>query len=336
MNPFAYEAVLRDNWVRAKPFKVSPLGMGNINNTYLIELEQERFVFQKINPIFNAEINDDIADVSVYLAANHIRAPRLIKTLLGTNYARSDAQIFRLQEYVDGVSKLQFENVEQVFSAAQLLGSTHCALARYVLPFHSTRPYIHRPRDHAALLQASVDAHRTHAWHDRVLPLARSICREIEALSATMNIEKRPCHGDPKADNFLFHENRAVALVDWDTVNLGYWVYELGDALRSWCNKLGEHSEDAQFERVFYDAALSGYFSTCKDNWASDEKSSINRGLQLIALELSARFLKDVVDTPYFKWDAAHFESCSHHNWVRAMGQYNLFLQVSELQTGRL
>ncbi len=51
-------------------------------------------------------------------------------------------------------------------------------------------------------------------------------------------LSHRVIHGDPKAANFLFaaDTDRAVSLIDFDTVKPGLLLHDLGDCLRSCCN----------------------------------------------------------------------------------------------------
>ena len=47
-----------------------------------------------------------------------------------------------------------------------------------------------------------------------------------------------------------------------------------------------------------------------------------------MALELAVRFAADALRESYFGWDAERFESCGHHNLVRARGQLDVARQA--------
>jgi hypothetical protein len=51
-------------------------------------------------------------------------------------------------------------------------------------------------------------------------------------------------------------------------------------------------------------------------------------GLEVVCIELAARFCVDAFDDSYFGWDPARFPSRRAHNLVRARGQLALALDV--------
>ncbi|HNC98496.1 MAG TPA: hypothetical protein PKW90_20360, partial [Myxococcota bacterium] len=101
---------------------------------------------------------------------------------------------------------------------------------------------------------------------------------------------------------------------------------ELGDALRSWCNPVGEDSTDTFFDRSLFEAALRGYGSLRPLSAA--QQDAIAGGVERICLELAARFCRDVWEDSYFGWNAERFPSRPAHNLYRARGQLSLGLSV--------
>ena len=55
-------------------------------------------------------------------------------------------------------------------------------------------------------------------------------------------LPERIIHGDLKLNNIRFDEtgNKAIAIVDLDTLGVSKIVIDIGDAIRSWCHKLME------------------------------------------------------------------------------------------------
>jgi hypothetical protein len=100
---------------------------------------------------------------------------------------------------------------------------------------------------------------------------------------------------------------------------------ELGDAWRSWCNPLGEDSRDTHFDLALFAAAWRGYARVMSTTLTGEERAHLVPGIATICLELSARFLRDVLEDRYFGWDASRFPSRAAHNQVRAEGQAALF-----------
>jgi hypothetical protein len=117
-------------------------------------------------------------------------------------------------------------------------------------------------------------------------------------------------------------------MIDLDTVGRGYIAYELGDALRSWCNSAGEDTRAARVEPETFRAVISGYVRACPSTLAPGELLSAIDGLETVSLELASRFATDVIWDRYWGWDAARFASRREHNLVRAQGQLALSRSV--------
>ena len=166
-------------------------------------------------------------------------------------------------------------------------------------------------------------------------PAIAALGREILALGATLpplspSLPKRIAHSDLKISNLLFaeHDGEARCLIDLDTVARMPIAHELGDALRSWCNPLGEDVTETRFDHVLYDAALEGYLAAAP-SLSPEEIASIPLGLVTIATELAARFCTDAIEDRYFGWDPTRFPSRRAHNEVRARGQLCLARAVA-------
>jgi aminoglycoside phosphotransferase (APT) family kinase protein len=133
----------------------------------------------------------------------------------------------------------------------------------------------------------------------------------------------RPGHGDMKISNVLFNGARATALIDLDTVARYRLDDDLGDALRSWCNRRDENSDTPEFDAELFAAGTDGYLVASR-TVALAERRAIVPGTIRIALELAARFCADAVLQSYFAWDAAIAPDARAHNLLRARGQLAL------------
>jgi Ser/Thr protein kinase RdoA (MazF antagonist) len=151
----------------------------------------------------------------------------------------------------------------------------------------------------------------------------------LEAAAALPPLPAAPeriVHGDPKISNLLFaaDADRALCLIDLDTLSRMAVALELGDAIRSWCNPATEDAASARFVRPFYDAAVLGYAEAAPGFLTSDEWGAIPRGALTITVELAARFCADALRESYFGWNRARYESASAHNQARVLGQLKL------------
>ena len=107
----------------------------------------------------------------------------------------------------------------------------------------------------------------------------------------------RTAHFDAKLDNFLFHGDRAVCLVDLDTVMPGAWFWDVGDLLRSAATTAAEDAPDptaVAVEPPLYDAVVAGYRSSVPPGLLTPaEWSAIDVAGAISTYEQALRFLTD-------------------------------------------
>ena len=300
------------------------LGHGLINRTFLAEDESgRRSVLQALNPIFPPGINDDIDRVTGHLAARGLTTPRLVRTLDGAAWVERHGTIWRMLSWVPGTSLEALWNERQAHAAGMLLARFHDALSDYRHPFSNPRLGVHDTRRHLVALRDALDTHREHPEYGAVRPLAEQILRAADALPRLPDLPDRTVHGDPKIDNLLFdtHAHEAVCLVDLDTLGRMPLPLELGDALRSWCNPVGENATETGFSSELFAAALRGYAGSAGSWLTEEEWRAFVPAIGVIQIELAARFCADALQDCYFAWDQAHYASRCEHNLVRARGQ---------------
>ena len=114
-------------------------------------------------------------------------------------------------------------------------------------------------------------------------------------------------------------------MLDFDTLSNMALPLELGDAMRSWCNPVGENSTDTTFSMENYGAGLQGYISCAPEFITEEEWASILPATQIIYVELAARFCADALCEDYFSWDSNRFASHSEHSQMRAISQLNAY-----------
>jgi Ser/Thr protein kinase RdoA (MazF antagonist) len=144
----------------------------------------------------------------------------------------------------------------------------------------------------------------------------------------------RVIHGDPKLDNVLFcnHSGRAVSLIDLDTVKPGLIHYDLGDCLRSCCNRASEAGDPghAGFDTGLARAILEGYVAEARPMLDAADFDYIYEATRLLPLELGLRFLTDhLAGDIYFKVEKPG------QNLHRALLQFRLAASV-EAQEGEI
>lgn len=317
--------------------RLEPIRSGLIHRSFAVEAASGRFVLQRVNPIFDAGVHENIAAVTEQLERKGVETPLLRPTPDGALYAElGERGRWRVLTRIRGVSFDRCTDPAQARSAGALLARFHTALDDLE---HRFRELGFRYHDHAHYLDElarALGAHPAHPLYDAVAPLGEAI---LEAAARTPLPEGLPCrviHDDLKFSNVLFageadaDRARAVALIDLDTVTRAPLWRELGDAWRSWCNRAGEDEPEAELDLELLRAAASGYSEALGFPIGAEEREACALGLEAMSLQLAARFAADALEERYFAWDDRRFASRGEHNRVRAAGQLSLYRQAGE------
>ena len=282
-------------------------------------------VLQRVNPIFSAEVNIDIAAVTEHLAAKGLLTPRIVPTRHGALWVEHGG-VWRVLTRIDGICRDAVETPAQARAAGSLVAEFHRAVRDLEHRFRNRRLGVHDTARHLRTLREVLVEHRGHRHFDAVEPLAERVLEAAARLPPLPSVQDRIVHGDPKISNLVFarDSDRALCLIDLDTLARMPVALELGDALRSWCNPATEDAASARFVRPFFDAAIEGYAEAAEGFLAPEEWGAIARGALTITVELAARFCADALRESYFGWNRARYESASAHNQARVVGQLRL------------
>jgi Ser/Thr protein kinase RdoA (MazF antagonist) len=323
--------------------QVAPFGSGLINKTYLATTDAGKWVVQRLHPVFGGIVNEDIDVVTTHLAAQGIVTPRLVRTHSGATYVEEpdhegNAQVWRVITHVDGVAFQQIASPAHAHEAGALVGRFHNALENLSYEYQHVRAGVHDLRRHLVKLATSLPLHAKHRLAGEVAPLAQAILEAGALLPDLSALPKQHAHGDLKVSNLLFSASgHGLCLVDLDTLQMQSLAYELGDAMRSWCNAAGEDVANASVDVDVFRAALEGYCRARVHHTRSgplplqrSDVVSVVDGLRVICVELAARFLTDALREEYFGYDATRFPARGEHNLLRARGQWSLAMSVKK------
>ncbi len=306
---------------------VAPIDGGLINATFAVRVDgHPHAVLQRLHPIFEAKVNLDLEAVTAHLAAHDLITPRLLHTRDDRAWVEHEGRVWRALSWVHGATVHRVPDPSWAEAGGALVGRFHRAVADLHHDYAFARAGVHDTAAHLARLAA----HAGDRSDLEAADLADGILAAAALLPAMPDTPRRHCHGDLKISNLLFATDpvRAVCLVDLDTLGLGSMAFELGDAMRSWCNPRGEDAGSVVFDLPIFAAAIRGFRAVADDLISADERKAVVVGLETVCIELAARFAVDVVRDEYFGWDAARFPSRRAHNLVRARGQLALGLAV--------
>ena len=329
---------------------VSPLGDGNINQTYLVTFSNRSpAVLQRINgEVFP---RPDIVADNVKLVTDYIRDRQpaqnpypntleVIPAQSGRSHVNDrDGEIWRLVEYIDNsICYTSIPTVYQAERAGAVLGWFHQRLNEFDSDFlRVPLPGFHDLPGYFNSYERVKTVHRRPLSKDLTYCCQQAEMRRgdrylLHKAYARGKIKPRVIHGDPKVANILFDKQSGepVAIIDLDTVSSGLAQYDIGDALRSFCNTAGEDPEVPEavtFNLDICRALLSGYCSGILQ-LPPGERGLIYQGVRLLTLELAVRFLSDYLDNDrYFK------VSDEQENLRRSLTQFHLLHSIEEQQT---
>ncbi len=328
---------------------VQPFGDGNINDTFLVTLENDNInktILQRINDSVFPE--PDLVMLNMCAVTNHIKArldredrenvrrwdiPDIYPTAEGREYfVDANKSVWRTLTYIEGARTFKkIQNSSHATETGYALGRFHDLVSDLdigklhdTLPgFHVTPEYLSAYDDiagNAKNLPASPEL--SHC--QRFVEARRSFAHILEDARDQNLLVSRPIHGDPKVDNIMIDDNsgKAVSIIDLDTVKPGLVQYDIGDCLRSGCNPGGEDPDDlgtVVFQTDFCRSILKGYLGEAKTFLTPADYDYIYESIRLIAFELGLRFFSDYLQgNIYFK------ASDAEHNLRRAMVQFTL------------
>lgn len=356
MTPMDLLALARAFATDGVPQSVEPLGHGNVNATYVVRTDTcRRYVLQQLNTtVFT---RPELVMANLEALATHaaaairddavwqlplpipLRSPCHGNDRSGAWLRTEDQGFWRMLTFVEGAHSLDvLQQDNEAFEVGRALGCFHALI--HDLPterltdtlegFHVTPGY-HR-RYLAVIASAAAgcspaaerQVDQRVQWCARFVSSRAALVPVLEQAKEAGRLRLRPIHGDPKVNNVMLcsRTGSAVAMVDLDTVKPGLLHYDIGDALRSGCNRAGEETTDLDAVRFDLDLAaamLRGYLLEAGAVLSDHDVEHLYDAIRLLPFELGLRFFTDDLEGDvYFK------VSRPRHNLERAMVQFRL------------
>ncbi|MBU6500301.1 MAG: phosphotransferase [Patescibacteria group bacterium] len=312
------------NWHIGKIFGLYPVSTGIFNETHIARSNTGVYVLQRLHPLISRKgPTENYLAASVFLASKNLPAQRVILTKRGNLLAKDGDRFWRLLTAIPGHVYNKAKNIKMVGEAGMQLGKFHAL-------FKSFRGQIKKPLpmfQYDNVLK-NLRRHSKEFFADKniaVREAAKFLLAEFPKNFLPKNLPRRLIHTDPKISNFIFDDkDNAVAMIDMDTIQYLSPLYDLGDALRSFCGKKEDDPKN-KFDIKKYKAFLAGYKKSSGSYLGRKEWQLIRQATGLVILGLATRFLNDYVDDFYFGWNPKKYKSRKEHNLARALGQIALY-----------
>ncbi|MGA1863792.1 MAG: phosphotransferase enzyme family protein [bacterium] len=305
---------------------VNPIEKGLINKTFLVETDKNKYILQKLHRIFPDSVTEDIDVVSSFLRDNGLITPLLIHRNGGGVLYKQGSDSWRMMTFIEGRTFDAIPGIEFADSAGRLVGRFHRVLSALDYRFEHKSQNWHRTEFFMDRLCSSLKG----CEDKKILSIKNDILKSYQLLEIPEFNPRHILHGDLKFNNILFglSENKAICLIDLDTLRKGSISLEMGDAVRSWCNPGGEDSGHVYFDMELFSAAMEGYFHEASRIVGDRELLAVPASAAAIALELSSRFLEDAYTQSYFQLDSRNYDTLYEQNLNKSGNQLKLFYDI--------
>ncbi|WP_036150728.1 phosphotransferase enzyme family protein [Maribacter forsetii] len=313
MNKESIQKILAEFNLNGNSLIWSPLTSGLINDTYLVtESDGQQYILQKINTqVFkNAGIlMDNIQFALPILHADNYAQITFLTTTTGANYLIQNNEFWRMMTFIPNSTTFDTTtNSNTAFEAGRIIGKFHQLLQDVNTSlFKDTLPKFHnldyRTKEFQLTLEnADVEKLKT---AELAILKAQHLINELNNLN-TDNLPIRVCHNDTKLNNILFSKTseKALCLIDLDTIMKGYFFYDFGDAIRTVVNNAPEDEQNhdlINFDESLFKAFVDGLASN-GPILTSAEKESLPLGTVFMPFIHGLRALTDYLNNnKYYK-----------------------------------
>lgn len=325
-------------------FSYEEICNGNVNHTYRADYIRDdgtgmarikSYLVQQVNTYAFKDpvaLMNNIDKVTEYI---HARNPKQTclhyhHTAERKTYVFDGDEFWRICNYIPSVTYDTCENLDIVRSAAEAFGDFQISLAEfdasqlsYTIPdFHNTRK-----RYETLIKDANEDklgrVSSVKEELDYLLSVQDLACKLTDMENAG-ELPIRVTHNDTKINNVLFdeHTQKALVVIDLDTVMPGLVAHDFGDAVRFAANFTEEDSENTSKTGIdlnIFWAFADGFLSKTAKMLTRNEIDTLGISGFVLACELATRFLDDyITGDKYFKVKK------DNHNIIRTRCQIAL------------
>ncbi len=339
----AIPAEVLEAYFGQKEVTATPYGSGHIQDTFLVDDKQNKFILQRINQrVFPDVVGvmENIIHVTSFLkeklAKNGRDVTREVMTLCPTfdgklYFVDGTGEYWRVYTFVEDTITYQLPDNEQVFyEAAKAFGDFQLHLNDY--PAHTLvetiKNFHHTPTRVGQLEKALQGASSQRLETAKAeIAFAKERFSKADALVKQLDAGRLPLrvtHNDTKLNNVLMDREtgRGLCVIDLDTVMPGLAAYDFGDAIRFGANTAQESEADVtkvSLNMGLFKAYVKGYLEKTAAILNNEEIDSLPLGAKMITYETGLRFLADYLNNDvYFKI------SFPEENLVRARNQFAL------------
>ena len=319
-----FSDILSNFAINGEFISCEPYGSGLINRTYVAVYNEGgkrvRYIVQRINTNLFKNVDGLMNNIKIVTEFNRAEIVKrggdpnresltLVPTENGGTYFRTEeGDCYRVYVFIENAKGYDVvEKPEHFYESAVAFGKFAMLLDRFdssklfeVLPdFHNTVKRFDNFR-------RSLEADKFNRAKDVKKEIEFALNREkithtIVDLLASGKMPSRVTHNDTKLNNVLIdtRTDKAVSVIDLDTMMPGSICYDFGDSIRFGCNPCLEDTPETEkviFNMPLFETYTKGYLSVFGDTITDIERKNLPMGAILMTYECGIRFLTDYLD----------------------------------------
>lgn len=325
-------------------FSIEPIGSGHIHYTFKLK-GKESYILQRVNK--NVFKQPEIIATNLRVTSDYLKKKFPEYRFLSASETSNGEEMvydktgfpWRLFPYFENTFTIDKVTTED---EARSAAAEFARLTKYLEDIDTSllKPTIDRFHDlnwryeqfETALKNASDD--RLKQAQDAIARSKnfRYIVKEYKNLIQEGSLTLRITHNDTKINNILFDSttHKAVCVIDLDTLMPGYFIYDLGDMIRTFVSPVDEEEKDTSkivVRKNIYKALVDGYLSQMNDSLSAEEKKAIPFSGMMMTYIMALRMLAD-----FLNGDIYYHTTYPGQNLVRANNQLKLLELLSELK----
>lgn len=313
---------------------------GHINDTYLIRTEESvGYVLQKMNGRVFTQAKDVIENkikVTQYLHEKGIQTLEFVPVKQNVFYIKdSENNFWNLSKFIkNSHTYLKVESNKIAYEAGLATADFLANTTNFNKKLVEIIPNFHSMSFRFQEFENSLDT----AFKERIqkaqkwIDFATENKNEMMVIEQAINQHKIPLrvtHNDTKVSNILFDKNnKAICLIDLDTVMKGCIHFDYGDALRTICSSANEDEKETSvinFNLDYFKNYTKGFLKNISNNISDEEIKYLPKSIEVMTFIIALRFLTDYLNNDtYFKTN--HTEQ----NLERAINQFTFVNKIRE------
>lgn len=361
MNKEKLKSIAKNFKIDGEIINIEKCNSGHINKTYAITYKKEngekkKYILQYVNTnVFPdlPELMKNIKNVTEYMINKAEEkgesTDRLTIKMIDTIDNDPNCiyhKNWRMEEFIDNTKTyLTTENLDILSEAGRAVGKFQKLIHGFPAEeLYEIIPKFHYTPNRVEQLKEALSSKENLSERKERFELAKDVIEYVtdeNRLNKTNIIAKklenkeiplRVTHNDTKLSNILFDKDtdKAVCLIDLDTVMPGALAYDFGDGLRTGITTAKEDEQDLSKVKIDinrFEAYAKGFLSELKDTITKEELEILPLGVWMMTYECGIRFLADYLNgDTYFAVD----ENIANHNLIRAKAQFELVRQMEE------